>query len=210
MEDEMGFVYNNTSEAMCTTFLEMNGFFVINNLRPFILDEGETRFAFEADLVALKPPGTCILGPEMRNDNSNPQELYAGDNGASGLLIYCEIKADFTLNDSQRPIRELLSDDGIKKLRDKQSRLKTRYPSLVPEVAIFAHYIAKNHKETMAKLGWKYKEFPGIFAFMENRFHKHRDAKSRVQYNDPWLDMLKVHGAVGIPKERGLATARDR
>jgi hypothetical protein len=200
----MGFVYNNTSEAMCTTFLEMNGFFVINNLRPFILDEFERRFAYEADLLAFKPAGTQVHAPELRQEGCDPYLFHAGDSSASGLMVYCEIKANFTLNDSQRQIRELLSGEGVKKMKDKQERICRRYPSLKPQVAVFAHYIAKNHKQTMAGLGWQYKEFPEVFAFMEGRFQAHRDAKSRVQYNDPWLDMLRFLERLDVQKKGAL------
>ena len=55
----MGMIFNNWWEAFCRTYLELNGYFVQNNLFTDLHDLGESH-PHEADIVAYKIPGTRI------------------------------------------------------------------------------------------------------------------------------------------------------
>ena len=47
---------------------------------------------------------------------------------------------------------------------------------------------------------WKYKEFDAMLTFMEGRMEMMFTAKKRVQYNDPFLELLRYFERRKVPK----------
>jgi hypothetical protein len=202
----MGFVYNNVWEAFCKTYLELNGFFVLTNTFVALMDEDEQdrrRRRLEADIIAYKLPRTDLgdylvdVAPDTPEQYS--AEFFAGTNRTNNL-VYCEVKAN--LSGEQGIISDLLDDDNTGRKADLiRGRFKVR-----PQVVVMAYEISQENKERIAEAGWTYKEFPAILRFIRERFDRHRSTKRPIQYNDPWLEMvrffsvLRLHGVGTLPE----------
>ncbi|MBE9479368.1 MAG: hypothetical protein IMY80_05325 [Chloroflexi bacterium] len=195
----MGFVYNNVWEAFCKTYLELNGFFVLTNTFVALMDEDEPdrrRRTLEADVVAYKLQATDLGDyfvdvPPNAAEREEPAEFFAGVNDA-GKLVYCEVKAN--LSRDQRMITHLLDDNNVGR---KAGRIEQRF-KVDPTIVVMAYQINPENKRRIAQAGWAHKEFPSMLRFIRERFEMHRIAKRSVQYNDPWLEMMRLFSALEL------------
>lgn len=196
----MGFVYNNVWEAFCKTYLELNGFFVLTNTFVALTDEDEPdrrRRRIEADIIAYKLLQHTDLEdyfvdmPPAAADQTETAQFFAGVNEADNL-VYCEVKAN--LGSDQAMITNLLGDDRINR---KAARIRRRY-GVPPQVVVIAYHINQENKQRIDEAGWAYKEFPAMLGFIRGRFERHRVAKGSVQYNDPWLEMMRLFSVMEL------------
>jgi hypothetical protein len=193
----VGFVYNNPTEAMARTFLEMNGWLVQNSLFTdlLILPSGRS-YRLEADLVGYKPPNTRIQGAhgdiplDVREKQPEDSGEFFADNGADNWA-YCELKANFRDANHARQVSSLLTKTGRKTIQAKRNRVAERFGVPSPKVVIMAYNFTDGVIEAIKGNGWHYKRLEAVFNFILDRFDRYWDVKSRIAYNDPWLDMVK-------------------
>jgi hypothetical protein len=208
----VGFVYNNPMEAMCVTYLEMNGYFVISNLRPCVLESEQSQYGFEADLVAYRLPNTNLPhvdAPEREPENG---QFYPPRDSRLPSLIYCEIKANIALGDDLQMVRNLLkSRDAIENVERKANILCERFSVSREQLSVvmMANRLGKNQKVAIRNLNWLFKEFMPMFDFIKARFRKYPAQKGRVQYNDPWLEMLRFLNRWQLAKEGAFPFSDD-
>lgn len=192
----MGFVYNNTWEAFCRTYLELNGFFVLSNLFLGLMVEetGEhgLHYKVDADLVAHKlvstELGEYVVGQPGPNGEVHEGEFFAGATG-SDPLVYCEVKANFRKHGSQSEITQMLSNERSR-IEDKAWHIARRFHAC-PRIVLMAYQITPENKDRVVENEWSFKEFPAMYRFMRGRFSQHSVEKSRVPYNDPWLEVMR-------------------
>ncbi len=189
----MGFVYNNPMEALCTSYLEMQGYFVINNLRPFVLEHDEPKFGYEADLVAYRLANTAVPHVDAAGPDPAAHEFFPAAAGVDDL-VYCEIKANIALTNDQQMVRDLVNEGAaVAKVKDKAERIRVRFGRAEPpRVVLMANRVIGPHRATLGGThGWLFKEFLPMYRFMVDRFRLYPQQKGRVQYNDPWLEMFR-------------------
>ncbi|WP_422930855.1 hypothetical protein [Singulisphaera sp. PoT] len=205
----MGFVYNNPTEAMARTFLEMNGWLVQNSLFTDLLSSPNGRsYRLEADLVAFKPPNTSVIGAqgiipldERHDESEDTREFFAGPNAVDNWA-YCELKANFLDADYARQIRSLVGPSGKETLQSKQVRIAARFGVPQPKIVVMAYNFTNDVIDTIRANGWYYKRLETMFDFILDRFNNYWDVKSRIAYNDPWLDMVKHLSAFNFARPK--------
>jgi len=146
----VGFVYNNTWEAFCKTYLELHGFFVNTNLFAALVPHDEIdkmqsagllpsetdgkavdmrTKKIEADLVAYRIPKTELgmYEVDLRTDQSPLGEFFAGEHQYSFnneqralQLVYVEVRANLALSGADQQIEPFF---GSKKDGKKVKRM---------------------------------------------------------------------------------------
>ena len=207
----MGFVYNNPTEAMAKTYLEMNGFLVQNNLFTDLLSQPDGKsYRFEADLIGFKPPNTTIFREydlqapvDKRSDKPTApaEEFFAGDN-ADANWVYCELKANFLDLDYSTQVKDLAVANKAA-VEHKREQIANRFGLKAHQVrvVIMAYHCTGDVRDVIVANGWLYKDLVDVFEFILGRFHIMWNSKARIAYSDPWLDMAKHVAFAGYHRD---------
>jgi hypothetical protein len=213
----MGFVYNNHWEAVCKSYLEMNGCFVMSNVfvalfipgqvehegEQDVVQAGGNQFSprLEADLIAYKPASANLTqygvpldtaGFWNRNPGQHEDEFFAGTEGVN-RLVYCEIKA--YLRSAADGFAEHFAPEP--NINSKIQLIRDRF-GMDPEVVLIGHGVTNASKASIHQRGWKYKELGDVFRFIAERFRL-CDEKLQAVYNDPCLEMMRGLATFGLP-----------
>jgi hypothetical protein len=198
-EVAMGFVYNNPTEAMARTYLEMNGWLVQNSLfTDLLLTRDGRSYRLEADVIGYRSPGMTIRReddqPAPVDDGADApadsREFFAGKE-PENYWVYCELKANFLDVKYAETIRVLTIGKGKTTVGKKRKRVADRFNVSPPTVVIMAYNFTDELIEQIRANGWYYKNLSVMFNFILRRFHEMWNSKARLAYNDPWLDMVK-------------------
>lgn len=177
----MGFVYNNTWEAFCKTYLELHGFFVCTNLFAAMVppraiddmqDEGliprevdaeqadmRTR-KIEADLVAYRIPDINLgmYRLDSRNQQSQLGEFFAGD-GTFVVnseerplqLVYAEVRANLSLGAAEHQIEPFFDAKRDGGKVQRMTDILGRRFRIAPLFVIMAYTISQEQKQRIAE-----------------------------------------------------------
>ncbi len=207
----VGFVYNNYWEALCRTYFELNGFFVMSNVFVSLFvpehakddaEAGEEREKVErrveADLIACKVEGTSLSQwhiplDEKASREPTDLEFLAGTEGET-RLVYCEVRA--YLQSASDGLADHFKDDAniLKKIESILARFQKPPEQL--EVVLIGHRISDKSKKNLQersktrKEKWAFKELTDIFWFVARRFEACKE-KLGIMYNDPCLEVMR-------------------
>lgn len=158
----------------------------------------------EADLVAYRLPATNLgkYPLDKRRKGASESEFFAGDprytlgdQTFEQQLVYAEVRANLSTTSPQQQVKKFFAKGKDARERRKVERmteiLEQRF-GMTPLVVVMAYDINAECRNLFEDHGeWKYKEFPSMLRFMRRRMKKMFNAKKRVQYNDPFLELLR-------------------
>jgi len=161
----------------------------------------------EADLVAYRMPKTDLGGflLDKAGKKSDPFEFFAGDankckikdKASAQTLIYAEVRANLTIHSPHRQVAKMFDKGEGKKSREgrkieRMTGLLEKRFGVKPLVVVMAYHLGPQCKPLFMKNDlWRYKEFRTMFEFMQRRMRIAFQSKTRVLYNDPFLELFR-------------------
>jgi len=135
---------------------------------------------------------------------ANSSEFFAGDAQyrlgdelQDQHLVYAEVRANLSMTSPEQQVKKFFNKSKGKEGRERRKVermteiLEQRF-GLRPLVVVMAFDINDECKELFEKHGeWKHKEFESMLRFMQARMRSIFEAKKRVQYNDPFLELFR-------------------
>lgn len=214
----MGFVYNNPTEAMARTYLEMNGWLVQNSLFTDLLraKRGRKKYRLEADLVDYKPPGTTILnqhGAAAPLDTSvgkpdDTREFFAGDNSENNWA-YCELKANF-LDVKYAQQVAALAGAGKENIEHKRKMIASRFGVLPPKVVIMAYNFTDDVLASIRANGWHYKDLGVMFDLIPGQVPRDVEHEGPRRLQRPVARHGQAPGVLRLPSQEEVGRGRQQ